>query len=392
MKVAALVLTVFLLACSIGCGTTTKNAVIDEGLSVTTIPSDVIYNMTRDVKIGTESDFLVKMVKIANEGSDTIEVKSVSFTVFSDDKQLLNIIYEGSELDTLFQDYINKFEKMSYDFIEGIFLGKLGVANLSKTSKSSTIKPGEEAGILNIPFRLNAEKPATLCKIAVKCQQGSETYVKESSLKISEYTSKNKYIFPVKGAWTVLNTYNANYTHRINCSQEFAFDLMVQESDFMMYPPSGKNEDYGCWGKEVVASAGGTVVDVVDGVPNNPSFLGSRLSKEELDKIKDSLGPTAMLAGNYVVLEHQNGEFSLYAHMIIGSVKVKKGDKVNQGQLLGLCGNAGNSDAPHMHFHLMDGPSILTSRGLPIRFTNLRDSFKNKIEVAPEPNVIIFAE
>jgi murein DD-endopeptidase MepM/ murein hydrolase activator NlpD len=48
---------------------------------------------------------------------------------------------------------------------------------------------------------------------------------------------------------------------------------------------------------------------------------------------------------------------------------VKPGDKVAAGQVLGLLGNSGNSDAPHLHFHVMDGPSPLKSNGLPYMFT-----------------------
>ena len=36
-----------------------------------------------------------------------------------------------------------------------------------------------------------------------------------------------------------------------------------------------------------------------------------------------------------------------------------------QGQVLGLLGNSGNSSAPHLHFHIMDGTSVLGSEGLP---------------------------
>ena len=65
---------------------------------------------------------------------------------------------------------------------------------------------------------------------------------------------------------------------------------------------------------------------------------------------------------------------------------------VKQGQVLGLCGNSGNSDAPHLHFHIMNGPSVLGSRGLPMKFTNLKDFVGGKIEQITDPNLVVLAE
>ena len=64
------------------------------------------------------------------------------------------------------------------------------------------------------------------------------------------------------------------------------------------------------------------------------------------------------------------GRFAFYAHLQPGSVRVKVGDTVKTGQVLGLLGNSGNSDAPHLHFHIMDGPRPLSSNGLPYRFSS----------------------
>ena len=55
----------------------------------------------------------------------------------------------------------------------------------------------------------------------------------------------------------------------------------------------------------------------------------------------------------------------LYAHLQSGSLKVKQGDKIKRGDPIGLVGNSGNTSAPHLHFHVMDGPSPLTSEGVP---------------------------
>jgi murein DD-endopeptidase MepM/ murein hydrolase activator NlpD len=77
-----------------------------------------------------------------------------------------------------------------------------------------------------------------------------------------------------------------------------------------------------------------------------------------------------MAAGNHVVVDIGGGRFAFYAHMQPGSLKVKAGDKVTTGQVLGLLGNSGNTDTPHLHFHVMDGPSPLFANGLPFVFTS----------------------
>jgi hypothetical protein len=68
-----------------------------------------------------------------------------------------------------------------------------------------------------------------------------------------------------------------------------------------------------------------------------------------------------------VVVKIAPKRFAFYAHMQPGSLRVKEGDRVRKGQILGLLGNTGNTDAPHLHFHIMDGPSPLQSNGLPVR-------------------------
>ena len=75
-------------------------------------------------------------------------------------------------------------------------------------------------------------------------------------------------------------------------------------------------------------------------------------------------------AGNHIVQDLGNGNYALYAHIKTGAVKVKPGDPLTTGQVIGSVGNSGNSDAPHLHFHVMSTPDPLRSDGLPFVFTS----------------------
>ena len=86
------------------------------------------------------------------------------------------------------------------------------------------------------------------------------------------------------------------------------------------------------------------------------------------------------LDGNHVVMDLGNGLYAFYAHMQKGSVTVAPGTQVKRGQVLGKLGNTGNSSAPHLHFHLMNNPSVTGSSGAPY----LIDSFTWMGEIPEE--------
>lgn len=67
----------------------------------------------------------------------------------------------------------------------------------------------------------------------------------------------------------------------------------------------------------------------------------------------------SLSAGYYVQIKHNNGYTTRYLHMKKGSLKVKKGDKVTQGQVLGYMGNTGNSDGAHLHFDVHNGKNYV---------------------------------
>jgi hypothetical protein len=113
-------------------------------------------------------------------------------------------------------------------------------------------------------------------------------------------------------------------------------------------------QNYFGYGKEIYAVANGTVADTLDGLPDAPGIFAPRSVT------------VATLAGNYVILDIGNNKYACYAHMVNGSVRVKKGDVVMEGQVLGNLGHSGNSDLPHLHFQVSTGaPSFLAAEGYP---------------------------
>ncbi len=175
---------------------------------------------------------------------------------------------------------------------------------------------------------------------------------------------------PLKGQrWVVAGgccdtiTYHRGATLPINgairVAERYAIDFVqLDDNNKIASGPIDKLSSYAFFGQEIYSVACGTVVAMADDRPEQvPGKLPQGISLE-------------MALGNYVVIDIGEGRFAFYAHMQPGSVRVKPGDKVTTGQVLGLLGNSGNTDAPHLHFHVMDGASPLLSDGLPYTFTS----------------------
>jgi hypothetical protein len=145
----------------------------------------------------------------------------------------------------------------------------------------------------------------------------------------------------------------------VHVAERFAIDFVQLNDKNMLYTGDMHEvKDYAYFGDEIYAVAPGTVVAAEDGLPEQvPGKLPD-----------DATIQTA--PGNHVVVDIGQGRFAFYAHMQPGSLKVKVGDTVTTGQVLGLLGNTGNTDTPHLHFHVMDGPSPLLANGLPYTFTS----------------------
>lgn len=171
-----------------------------------------------------------------------------------------------------------------------------------------------------------------------------------------DYTTKTALRLPFEGDWYVGwggRTREQNY-HVEYPEQRFALDVLVQR-DGKSHAGDGKRlEDYYCWTRPILAPGDGTVAGVVDGLA------------DQVPPARDARNP----AGNHVIIDHGNGEFSLLAHLRNGSVAVKTGDRVTAGQKVGECGNSGNTSEPHLHYQLQNGPVFGPAEGILAQFQN----------------------
>jgi hypothetical protein len=140
-------------------------------------------------------------------------------------------------------------------------------------------------------------------------------------------------------------------------AERFAIDYIQLSPDGTIFNGDrAKPESYPYFGADIHAVADGPVVAVVDGLP-----------EQVAGKSPTGL-PLEQYGGNHVVQDIGGGNYAFYAHLKTGSVKVKPGDQLTSGQVIASLGNSGNTDAPHLHFHVMSTPDPLRSNGLPFVF------------------------
>jgi hypothetical protein len=183
---------------------------------------------------------------------------------------------------------------------------------------------------------------------------------------IQYYQQKTALIVPFRGHGIVGQDWITSGGHG-GFWNAFAIDLDGLDQNDGEISDANENAADAGYGREILAPAAGTVVYARNDVPTNP-HPGEEPDSNWYRTLHD---PVMAYAGNCVIIDHGNSEYSVMMHMQPGSVTVTVGDRVATGQVIGRLGNSGDATGPHVHYELQSGPRLWQYQSLPFRFQNI---------------------
>lgn len=208
---------------------------------------------------------------------------------------------------------------------------------------------------------------------AGEADKDEREHIVEIPISPEYYDTRTRLHLPVKGRaiiWDGHDFYSHhrrfNYVHPMlqhvgfkSNFQRYGYDFVpMNDTGDMFQGDDKRNEDWFGFGTPVFAVANGIVGDFFDGMPDNRTFDEAEIATREM-----------VVFGNYVIIDHQNGEYSCLAHLQQGSIMVKMGQEVQTGQIIGQIGASGSSRFPHLHYELRNGSGAKDVDGLPSYFS-----------------------
>ncbi|WP_316762235.1 DUF3887 domain-containing protein [Pedobacter aquatilis] len=282
--------------------------------------------------------------------------------------EMLSILYNKTDFKGVFEAFSPSMQAaMPLEKATDFFSRLMGQAG--RINQMEFISYEKGYALYNTDF----EKASLLVSISIDAQSkinGLSVRPMEPSGPALKARTSTLLSLPFKGEWTVAwggDTREQNY-HVFNGAQRHALDLVVTDEKGRSYRTDGKtNADYYAFGKELLAPCDGEVVLVVDGIKDN---------------LPGTLNP-AFVTGNTVVIRTVANEYLFFAHFKQRSILVGQGDRIKAGQLLGLCGNSGNSSEPHLHFHVQDSEDVNTGTGIKCFFEKVAINGQLRTDYAP---------
>ena len=219
-----------------------------------------------------------------------------------------------------------------------------------------------------------------------------EFYYGNVLVKPEIYDQEVKLSLPLKGKLVILDGHDYYSHHRrvaISILQEFTdgifnsnfnrygmdFSVLGDDGNLREMTEDEKDKNYDfhmtdvkkfyTHEAKVYAPADGKIVVLIDDLEDlydTPFDFTTAMGE---NRIKE-------LAGNYIVIKHNEKEYSHLYHLLKGGCKVKLGDFVEEGQEISKVGFSGASNVySHLHYQLLDGSDMLTAKELPAKFSNI---------------------
>ena len=263
-------------------------------------------------------------------------------------------------------------------FLARRFVAGNGTAPSILTLPARTVSAGHPLLVFNPFAEWDAALPLARLRYRFILESAARAETVHAEVRPREFRQRTDLILPLAGRVFVFDAHDGLAHHRrldttfpviaklglTRNPGRYAYDLSVVDEAGSMWRTDGKrNEDWYSWGVPVRAPGAGKVVAAVNDRPD------WEVGRTQLP-IDDILRDPNTLTGNVVVIDHGNGEFSLLAHMRRGSVRVRAGDTVKQGDTIGLVGYSGSVFTVHVHYELRTGAGLVVE-GLPSRFSRL---------------------
>jgi len=324
---------------------------------------------------------------VTNHGNAPINVGDVDIAGLAQGKSLVSYHIDATRMTELMnasRDRLVTKGAATQPSI-GAWLGELDLVGRSM-SATDTIAHGESAVVpLSKALFVDYVGGGWLDQLQIRVGLRDRRDVVQFEVPLLQYQVQGKYRFPLSGKLFVANMPGNLTQHRGGFSQEFSLDVVMAEQIGNFITPQkelpASLPAYPTYRRDVLAVGDGVVAEVGDRFPeevmDSPAEYAARYGKAHY-KLEKQIGTKNTLFGNYVVIDHENGEFSLCAHLSAGSIRVKQGDRVKRGQRVAKVGTTGLSSEPHLHFQLMDGPDYLTANSLPVMFVDIPAKYMNQ--------------
>jgi murein DD-endopeptidase MepM/ murein hydrolase activator NlpD len=345
-------------------------------LEVRVHPGEVVYAYEVDPARGLYTVMLQNVAVVQKEGGP-VTLESLEIQAVQGGQAVQTVVIPAADLEKSAQRLSAMEAQGVLKLYDMHFQTSRYLAGL-KIASGRTLSAGTALIVFGKPLLLLGLPSDGLAIVVHGKDAAGKPVEARAGLKVEDHRSPNTYTFPLAGTWYVGAGPNLHSHHRWAAMEEFAFDLVALGGDGKTHKGDGSRlDDYYGYGRDVLAVADGVVVEVAtDFTEANERLRRPDESEEDYEK-RTVMAQNELLAknykapiGNYVVIRHAGGELSHYAHLKQGSVKVKAGDAVKQGQAIAQLGHTGNTTEPHLHFQLTDGPDPMYSRGVPIIFKN----------------------